>query len=51
MRGQRQGFFEQPHAATYFLIALNVALFAMTALTTNHQTYDEKKNRPCIENS
>lgn len=32
MRGQRQGFFEQPHAATYFLIALNVAVFAMTAL-------------------
>lgn len=34
MRGPGQGFFEQPHAATYFLIAVNVAVFGMLALNT-----------------
>ncbi|MFG1344399.1 rhomboid family intramembrane serine protease [Xanthobacter autotrophicus DSM 431] len=34
MRGQRQGFFEQPHAATYLLIAVNVAVFGMMVLRT-----------------
>lgn len=34
MRGQKQGFFEQPHAATYLLIALNVAVFGMMTLRT-----------------
>lgn len=32
MRGQRQGFFEQPHAFTYLLIAVNVAVFGLLAL-------------------
>jgi membrane associated rhomboid family serine protease len=34
MHGQKQGFFEQPHAATYLLIALNVAVFGMMTLRT-----------------
>ena len=34
MHGQKQGFFEQPHAATYLLIAVNVAVFGMMALRT-----------------
>lgn len=34
MQRQKQGFFEQPHAATYLLIALNVAVFGMMVLRT-----------------
>ncbi|WP_296584445.1 rhomboid family intramembrane serine protease [Xanthobacter sp.] len=34
MHGQKQGFFEQPHAATYLLITVNIAIFGMMALRT-----------------